>query len=122
MKSSMLSQLDREVHVDGSVQYLRPWPKAELLQLLVPSSFCHGEPKVVAMVTATTATVVIMVTAKQPQLWSWLQQTDTIKNTPNTRKIIVHCSKFHACLNSRSCPENMCPNLCHGLAGSRVPP
>ena len=59
----MLSQLDREVHVDGSVQYLHAWPKAELLQLSMPSSFCHGEP-----------TIVVMVTAKQPHVSSWLQQ------------------------------------------------
>ena len=63
-----------------------------------------------------------MVTTTQPQLWSWLQQPDTIKNTPNTPKILVHCRNFHSCLNSGSCPENMCPNLCHGLAGSHVPP
>jgi hypothetical protein len=40
-------------------------------------------------VYSKTARIVVMVTAKQPELWSWLQQTYTRKHSPNTPKILV---------------------------------
>ena len=73
------------------------------------------------MVTAKTATIVIMVTAKTTTFVVMVTANRHKQNTPNTPNILVHCSHVHSCLNSRSCPENMCPNLCHGLAVMCLP-